>query len=789
MMRTQELWWFFRYLGLLFALMGPAAGAVAEPAATLAPDYVKEVQPIFNRRCIACHGCLGSPCNLKLDSFRGADRGAFGLNPYSVHFDAYPRTEMDLVPTTADWRKRGFYPVLQRSGSAQDRLSQSVLYRIVAAGMQHNQPGFSREALAPLYRKRYDHQCPASTEALDVYLKANPAAGMPFGMPALSQQDFQTLESWVAAGAPGPSEKQLQKAAEVADPGAVARWEAFFNDPDPRSQLVSRFIFDHVFLASIALKESPGDLFRLIRSKTPPTRTVKGDDGIEREVPVPPEIIPTGLPYDNPYTYAGVDRFWYRLEKITTPIAQKNHFVWRLDDSHIAHLRELFLKPEWDPAGQLDPPWGIGNPFQVFRAIPAESRARFLLENSQVVASGVIYGPVCLGQTATYAVKDQFWVYFLDPRYDVSVKDPDLGLKTWDTFMAHSPIGDAEYEQAYGNALAKLTPAGFPIEAIWKGDGKDPNAWLTVLRHETNVSILHGRQGGFPRTQWLMSYSGFERLYYDTVASFKYWEGDAPKLSTLAFFNYLRQENEDNFLLLLPAVERRPIRALWSQGLAGAIGRAVVPFAGADQPTAVQTDPQNPLVSLEARIQEHLGEAISGPPDHLNPMEKPQVSLDAPIPDYDQWEKAVSTLTATTAYRFPRFLPSVILLKLDHGSHSRVYSLIANRAYKTQFDLLFQNGEELPDDDTMSVYPTVIGGFPNLFLEMSLKNAPEFLRGLRDAQTRDDWNRLRERFAVARNSAGFWATYDWLNAWNVQHRHDDAGWLDLSYYDLDDAIY
>ncbi len=72
-----------------------------------------------------------------------------------------------------------------------------------------------------------------------------------------------------------------------------------------------------------------------------------------------------------------------------------------------------------------------------------------------------------------------------------------------------------------------MTPKGYAINALWNGDGDNRNAWLTVLRHETNVSVLQGRQGGIPRTQWLIGYSGFERLYYDTVASFKYWESDS----------------------------------------------------------------------------------------------------------------------------------------------------------------------------------------------------------------------------------------------------------------------
>jgi len=766
--------------------LSPVITPVIPPKSS--PRYVADIQPIFNRRCIACHGCLGSPCNVKLDSFRGVERGGFGLNPYSVHFEPYPRTDMDVAQTTEQWRRRGFYPILSRGGSSADPLDQSLLYQMLNAGYQHNRPGFSRETLMPLYQKRYEHQCPPTSSTLSAYLTANPAAGMPFGLPAISAEDFEKLKNWVANGSPGPTEQDLREAHKINNPVAVGQWEAFFNTSDPRSQLVARYLFDHVFLASIVLEESPGDLFRLVRSKTPPSRTVKDEGGQDQTIALPVDIIDTPLPYDNPYVYAGVDQFYYRLQKITTPIVQKNHFVWRLKLADIAHLKELFLSRDWGNSADLDPPWGIGNPFRIFRAIPAEARYRFLLENAELIVSGVTYGPVCLGQTATYAVKDHFWVYFIDPKHDVSVREPELGLETWHAFMDRSLLGNAEYEAAYASALAKLTPKGYAINALWNGDGNNRNAWLTVLRHETNVSVLQGRQGGIPRTQWLIGYSGFERLYYDTVASFKYWESDSAKLETLAFFNYLRQELEDNFLLLLPKSERESIRSQWTQGL-GAVGLFLVPFAGSDQPTQVETRPQHPLLSLVDRIQAHLGREISGPVDELNPWVKPEVSLNGPIDNYDDWIKAVSTLTATTRYRFPRYLPSVVLLKLDHGAESRVYSLIANRAYKTQFTLVFQNSEALPDEDTMSVYATVIGGFPNLFMELNLEQAPQFLRALRDIKTLEEWTAFRNQYGILRNSERFWPILDWFNDWNFRNRGIEAGYLDLSYYDLLNTVY
>lgn len=767
-----------------FALPAPTRAPAQAPAQTAAPapSYAADIQPIFNKRCVACHGCIGSPCNLKLTSFRAVERGGFGVNPYSSHVLAIPRTGMDVVQTTAEWRARGFHPVLSRGGSKLENQYRSLLYQMVETGTRHNKPGFSRQALMPLYANRYAHQCPATPDALRTQLKQNPASGMPFGLPALDEKDFKTLRDWVTAGSPGPTELELRAAETPNNPAAVLAWESFFNTADKRSQLVARYIFDHVFLATIVLDESPSDYFRLVRSKTPPAGTPGG-------APSPIEIIDTPLPYSDPYTYAGVDRFYYRLKKITAPIVQKNHYVWRLSHADIDHLRSLFLAQDWGDHAGLDALWGIGNPFLVYQAIPTEARYRFLLENSELIVSGITYGPVCLGQTATYAVKDQFWVYFVDPKYDVSVLDPKLGLDTWNTFMDRSLLGNDSYEAAYGQALAKLRPKGYTIDAIWNGDRKNPNAWLTVLRHESNVSVMKGRQGGIPRTQWLMDYSGFERIYYDTVANFEYWSGDIPKLETLVFFNYLRQEFEDNFLLLLPEDDRQNIRDDWTQGV-GQIALDLMPFAGAEQPTQIKTSKRDPILSLVDDIQEHMGEAVSGPVDLLNPRVKPDISLSAPIESYDEWVKAASLLTQTRAYKFPRYLPSVILLKLTDGDDdARVYALIANRVYATQDTLLFQDGQELPDLYTMSIYPTVIGGFPNYFLEMDLAQAGDFLRGLRDVRSLADWNRLRDRYGILRNDARFWSTYDWFAEWNVANRGIKAGYLDLSYYDLFDSVY
>jgi len=320
----------------------PAPAPAPAQAAAPAPSYAADIQPIFNKRCVACHGCLGSPCNLKLTSYRAVERGGFGENPYSSHVLAIPRTGMDVVQTMAEWRTRGFYPVLSRGGTKLENQYLSLLYQMVETGTRHNLPGFSRQTLMPLYANRYAHQCPATADALRTQLKKNPEAGMPFGLPALDEKDFKTLRDWVRAGSPGPTEQELRAGETPNNPSAVLAWESFFNTADKKSQLVARYIFDHVFLATIVLDESPGDYFQLVRSKTPPASPI--------------EVIAAPLPYSDPYAYARVDRFYYRLKKITAPIVQKNHFVWRLKHADIDHLTALFLGHDWGAHPGLDAP-------------------------------------------------------------------------------------------------------------------------------------------------------------------------------------------------------------------------------------------------------------------------------------------------------------------------------------------------------------------------------------------------------------------------------------------------
>ena len=39
-------------------------------------SFINDIKPILDKRCVSCHSCYNSPCQLKLSSFEGLQRGA-----------------------------------------------------------------------------------------------------------------------------------------------------------------------------------------------------------------------------------------------------------------------------------------------------------------------------------------------------------------------------------------------------------------------------------------------------------------------------------------------------------------------------------------------------------------------------------------------------------------------------------------------------------------------------------------------------------------------------------------
>lgn len=259
-----------------------------------APDYQTRVRPILERRCVACHACYDAPCQLKLTRHDGITRGA---NPESVYagtrlLAASPNRLGFDAHSNAAWRDKGFHPVLnERASTPQANRDASVLYRILALKQRYPGPDSG-----PLPAGRFDFsldraQTCSRIEGMGDFEKDHPEWGMPFGLPALSPAEHDTLSRWIEAGAPFGPRAPLP-------PQVLARvgeWEALLNGNSLRDQLAARYIYEHWFIGQLYLDDKHEHRFELVRSRSAPGQPI--------------DVIATRRPYDDP----GVARVYYRL--------------------------------------------------------------------------------------------------------------------------------------------------------------------------------------------------------------------------------------------------------------------------------------------------------------------------------------------------------------------------------------------------------------------------------------------------------------------------------------------
>ncbi|HEY2735729.1 MAG TPA: fatty acid cis/trans isomerase, partial [Polyangiales bacterium] len=467
----------------------PRAQHADEKAGTYA-SYASSVQPIFDRRCVPCHACYDSPCQLTLQSFEGFDRGA---NRDLVYYPeraltAKPTRMFQDAQTTARWQSDfGFFPVATREQP--NTLARSMLWRYLSQRADYERgKDFDVDATTT---------CPRDMTELEAELHEKPERGMPFGFPALTSNERNVLGEWLRNGAGGYSldhdESEHGALAEQ-----VAKWEAFFDQSDPKRPLVSAYLFEHLFYAHLQFEAAPGSWFRLVRSRTPPG--------------TPIDEIATRRPYDDP----GTEHFYYRLRRIRETLVLKTHVPYLLSDMKLDRLTALFYRSTWTPPPSAAPfdPKVAANPFIAFAPIPARARYQFMLDDARYHVQVFIHGPVCRGQAALDVIEEQFLIFFLAPDNDPSIDDPaylasvadelSLPAEHGGTIAALSPGFDAREIRYLGQQSARVRARG--RADIWNGDGTNADAVLTVFRHYDNAFVVRGALAGMPKTAWVVDY-------------------------------------------------------------------------------------------------------------------------------------------------------------------------------------------------------------------------------------------------------------------------------------------
>ena len=178
---------------------------VVEAVSTGDVDYWNDVKPVIEQRCVVCHGCYDAPCQLKMSSIEGIERGA---SPEVVYQQsrlkmAQPTRLFEDAQSVSDWRELGFHPVLNEHGDTIEANREAgVMYRMLTLKEEHPLP---EGKLLPdsfdlsLNRKQF---C-AKPGTFDEYAHKNPLWGMPYGLPGIEAEKQQTLLKWLEQGDDG----------------------------------------------------------------------------------------------------------------------------------------------------------------------------------------------------------------------------------------------------------------------------------------------------------------------------------------------------------------------------------------------------------------------------------------------------------------------------------------------------------------------------------------------------------------------------------------------------------
>ncbi len=747
----------------MFSCAEPKFTADIPSAASESRDqfYLKDVRPILESRCVSCHACYSSPCQLNLADMEGIRRGASKeilYNGTRLREIAPTRLGVD-AHTLPEWGELGFYPVLKDG-------QKSIFTQLIHARRTNANP--------VRINSKESNQCPSDQEDVKDYIKRVPEGGMPYGFPALSDQETAVLDRWVAEGYPQLSANGKRTLAEPTEEEGreVSRWEDRLNQTDPKSKLIARYLYEHLFSGVIEFSDVSPNFFKLIRSETPR--------------PGQARPVKARRPYDKEKS------FTYRFQKVTSTLTHKNHFAYQLNQKKWRRFEELFYDNPWSIEAKDLPGYEekAPNPFVTFKAIPEKSRYKFLIDDSLYFASAFIKGTVCEGNIAVNVIDEKFFVFFVDPESRLSETDRSVVAKYGqelsvpgagsylETFYPAYKKDQIDFIEKKKQELDKRFPNGVGLKDLWDGDNWNANGVLTIFRHFDNSYVVQGAKGEVPKTIWVVDYSIFERLYYLLAAGFDVYGNVGHQAATRLYMDNLRVESEDLFLSFLPAKQREELRDYWYRGgLAKKKLEWLNPYSGvAHEPSLTYRGRDAKREFLDQVFQKRIPKAVSG---ELN-FDNCCGGSGADLAQLNRFAKVQGGPI--------RYLPEFSILAVENkaGDPLELYSLIHHREH-LNISFMFDESDRLaPVEDRLMVHRGVVGSFPNSIYWVQKSELKAFVDGALNLTEKPgraglEW---KAKYFLSRQSPEFWARMDRIQSQFNQEMRNHGGVIDLSKYEL-----
>ncbi|WP_395339283.1 fatty acid cis/trans isomerase [Ningiella sp. W23] len=754
-------------------------------------DYWLDVKPVVESRCVVCHACYDSPCQLKMTAPEGIDRGASKDKVYNASRIEHAQLSrlFEDATTTKQWREKGFFPVLNEFQQSKEANQQaSLMYQLLRLKQEHPLP---EKAILPddfTFGYEREHLCAAPDE-MQLYTEDNPLWGMPYALPGLAKAEQATLNIWLEQGA------RYQARAPLADNylKTIDKWERFLNGSSRKQQLANRYIFEHLFLANIYFSEleqesinggSAPQYFKIVRSSTPPGKTV--------------EIIATRRPYDKPFAKQDSRRVYYRLVPMLETVVTKTHLPYALNQRRLSRWQSLFYEVDYEvkylPAYDAKV---AANPFSAFEQIPMSSRYKFMLDEAQFIIMNFIKGPVCRGQVAVNVIRDHFWVFFVNPDLPINYKlaqtidinasalelpsaqeDIFLPLSNWIKYSEKAKKAAQEKEQFIIDNFVQKGQQGPKIDLslIWDGqseNGHNPNAALTVFRHFDNASVHKGMLGDAPQTAWVIDYPLLEKIYYLLVAGYDVYGNAGHQLLSRLYMDFLRMDGENMFLDFLPEDERLRLLSTWYQNEDELIKDYLY---NSEYYKQVGSSIEYERANSNAKdIQTQFYDKLRA---HLKPVLAQQHTLSG-IQD-EVIQEQLTRLTKMEGAGV-EFLAELTFIEIQRDAKPSLFvSLIKNNAHKTVSSMFSEDSELWPEQFNITVLEGITGSYPNALMQVNESKLSRWVDSVLSVSSGESYVTLLDEYGVRRSNRAFWAysdrMHEFINAYNLI----EAGFVDYN---------
>jgi hypothetical protein len=256
------------------------------------------------------------------------------------------------------------------------------------------------------------------------------------------------------------------------------------------------------------------------------------------------------------------------------------------------------------------------------------------------------------------------------------------------------------------------------------------------------------------------------------VANFNVFGNISHQTLTRQYFDLIRYGAEQNFLKLMPADKRKTLLAEAYQNLAEL--KLYLTYQQTDNQTPVdivyKTDsPMNELTDL---LKARFKEVIYTP------------TLSA---SEDSVYQRLQSLNKDAAEQLPviNYLPdlSFITVEYDDGTPVSVFSMTRNRFHTNVAFILGENLRYRPKKDTLTLYPGVLGSYPNFIYHVKSTELASFLTAFKTISSESAFAEFNKKWGIRRTHNAFWSHFHQLTDYLKRTNPVEAGIMDMNRYE------